>query len=89
VDESCHVTHVHKSCHMAIGHGSRRIDLRRSMNKIDNTKIFLNDGYCSIVQGLLDWFEVNLGFTERLFIQIDLCVDNTQISLNMEAGRAN
>ena len=32
------------------------------------------DGYCSTVQGLLDWFEVDLGFTEHLFIQIDLCV---------------
>ena len=32
------------------------------------------DGYSSTVQGLLDWFEVNLGFTELLFIQIDLCV---------------
>jgi len=32
------------------------------------------DGYCSTVQGLLDWFEVNLGFTALLFIQIDLCV---------------
>jgi len=32
------------------------------------------DGYCSTVQGLLDWFEVDLGFTELLFIQIDLCV---------------
>ena len=35
--------------------------------------IFL-DGYCSTVQGLLDWFEVDLGFTELSFIQIDLCV---------------
>jgi len=35
--------------------------------------IFL-DGYCSTVQGLLDWLEVDLGFTELLFIQIDLCV---------------
>ena len=35
--------------------------------------IFL-DGYCSTVQGLLEWFEVDLGFTEHLFIQIDLCV---------------
>ena len=35
--------------------------------------IFL-DGYCSTVQDLLDWFEVDLGFTELLFIQIDLCV---------------
>jgi len=32
------------------------------------------DGYCSTVQGLLDWFEVNVGFTELLFIQIDVCV---------------
>ena len=32
------------------------------------------DGYCSTVQGLLDWSEVHLGFTELLFIQIDLCV---------------
>jgi len=31
------------------------------------------DGYCSTVQGLLDWFEVDLEFTELLFIQIDLC----------------
>jgi len=27
------------------------------------------DGYCSTVQGLLDWFEVDLGFTELVFIQ--------------------
>ena len=32
------------------------------------------DGYCRTVLGLLDWFEVDLGFTELLFIQIDLCV---------------
>jgi len=32
------------------------------------------DGYCSTVQGLLDCFEVDLGFTELSFIQIDLCV---------------
>jgi len=24
------------------------------------------DGYCSTVQGLLDWFEVDLGFTEAV-----------------------
>jgi len=36
-------------------------------------KSFL-EGYCSTVQGLLDWFEVDLGFTELSFIQIDLCV---------------
>jgi len=27
------------------------------------------DGYCSTVQGLLDWFEVDLGFTELSFIR--------------------
>ena len=32
------------------------------------------DGYCSTVQGLLDWFEVDLGFTKLLFIQTDLSV---------------
>jgi len=32
------------------------------------------DGYCSTVQGLLDWFAVDLGFTELLIVQIDLCV---------------
>jgi len=38
---------------------------------VDQTSL---DGYCSTVQGLLDWFEVDLGFTELLFIQIDMCV---------------
>ena len=28
------------------------------------------DGYCSTVQGLLDWFEVDLGFTELLFMYL-------------------
>jgi len=37
-------------------------------------KVFFLDGYCSTVQGLLDWFEVDLGFAELLFIQIDSCV---------------
>jgi len=35
---------------------------------------FFFDGYCHTVQGLLDWFEVDLGFTKLSFIQIDLCV---------------
>jgi len=26
------------------------------------------DGYCSTLQGLLDWFEVDLGFTELSFM---------------------
>ena len=41
--------------------------------KFEKMPVFL-DGYCSTVQVLLDWFEVDLGFTELSFIQIDLCV---------------
>ena len=37
------------------------------------TQSFL-DGHCSTLQGLLDWFEVDLGFAKLLFIQTDLCV---------------
>jgi len=29
----------------------------------------LLDGYCSTVQGVLDWFDVELGFAELLFMQ--------------------
>ena len=38
------------------------------MKAHQNTHTFV-DGYCSTVQGLLDWFEVDLGFTELSFIQ--------------------
>ena len=31
------------------------------------------DGYWSTLQGLLDWFEVDLGFTELSFIQTNDC----------------
>jgi len=51
--------------------------LVQRLAKLSGTKNFLVvffDGYCSTVQGLLDWFEVDLGFTRLLFIQIDLCV---------------
>jgi len=32
------------------------------------------DGYCSTLQELLDWVEVDLGFTKLLFMQTALCV---------------
>jgi len=35
-------------------------------HSVSNAPFFL-DGYCSIAQGLLDWFEVDLGFT-KLFL---------------------
>ena len=38
------------------------------------------DRYCSTVQGLLDWLEIDLGFTELLFIQIDdICEAGTSL----------
>jgi len=43
------------------------------LSRVSCIYMFL-DGYCSTVQGLLDWFEVGLCFTELLFIQIGLCV---------------
>ena len=43
--------------------------------------VFVFDGYCSTVQGLPDWFEVDLGFTVLSFIQIDLCILCVQSAL--------
>jgi len=37
------------------------------------------DGCCSTVQGLLDWFEVDLGFTELSFI-LHVCICQPRIS---------
>ena len=42
-------------------------DLKASRSMCDKTCSHFFDGYCSTVQGLLDWFEVDLGFT-RAFI---------------------
>ena len=50
----CHVCHVCRVCHVCCV-GLSRLSLSIS-------RAFL-DGYCSTVQGLLDWFEVDLGFT--------------------------
>ena len=35
---------------------------------------FFLDRYCSTVQGLLDWFEVDLGFTELSCVRVLVCV---------------
>ena len=40
--------------------------------EVSKERFFFFDGYCSTVQGLLDWFEVDLGLTKLSFIQIDL-----------------
>ena len=39
---------------------------RNARVRITFPKFTFFDGYCSTVQGLLDWFEVDLGFTELL-----------------------
>ena len=43
------------------------------VNESSHIALFLM-GTVSTVQDLLDWFEVDLGFTKLLFIQTDLCV---------------
>ena len=45
-----------------------------AMQDTRNESSCVLDAYCSTVQGLLDWFEVDLGFTELSFTQIDSCV---------------
>ena len=52
----------------------RCVCVRAQGPKKKNEVQFFFDGYCSTVQGLLDWFDVDLGFTELSLIQIDLCV---------------
>ena len=72
------LTHIwtHGSCHMWMRHvthmKSWHVDATSLIHHI--RLIFFFDGYCNTVQGLLDWFEVDLGFTELSFIQINLCV---------------
>jgi len=51
------------------------------------TRFAFLDGYFSTVQGLLDWFEVDLGFTELLFIQIDLCVKDDSLCWDRQRER--
>jgi len=41
------------------------------------------DGYGSTVQGLLDWFEVDLGSTKRLLIQTDFERTFTHVRVRM------
>jgi len=47
--------------------------------------VFFLDGYCSTVQGLLDWFEVDLGFSELSFIQL-VSSDNLSGLLDVSLG---
>jgi len=63
-------THAHMQTYT---HTHDILDGEQTPRRILNYTAFF-DGYCSTVQGLLDWFEVDLGFTELSFIQIDLCV---------------
>jgi len=56
----------HISTHICVTHLERIMPLKcMYLTCISHT--FL-DGYCSTLQGLLDWFEVDLGFTELLCV---------------------
>jgi len=52
----------------------------------DSYHTFL-DGYCSTVQGLLDWFEVDLEFTELLLCDITHPYDVVDESRNISTTR--
>ena len=53
-------TYMHIHLYITMPCGSRQLHERRFAGVYIH--IFF-DGYCSTVQGLLDWFEVDLGFT--------------------------
>jgi len=79
--DMCDMTHSyvwHDSSTRALRHTSSCMPLSAicvaSHSYVWHDVLSFLDGYCSTVQGLLDWFEVDLGFTELLFIQIGLCV---------------
>ena len=61
---------VFSTCDTTHSHVTWRGDCR--MLRVSSIFLFF-DRYCSTVQGLLDRFEVDLGFTELLFIQIVRC----------------
>ena len=48
-----------------------RFGLQRVPAIVSHFRTFF-DEYCSTVQGLLDWFEVDLGFTELSLISVPL-----------------
>jgi len=67
--------YIHRYIYISIRtHTCINVSKDAAIDVICNTDFFFLDGYCSTVQGLLDWFEVDLGFAELSFIQIDLCV---------------
>jgi len=63
-----------RSALLIVSFVTRQIDKR-----LDTSTFFFFNGYCSTVQGLLDWFEVDLGFTELSLIQIDQRLDSFNI----------
>ena len=52
------------------------------ITRIIHTHFFFFDGYCSTVQGLLDWFEVDSGFTIYMYIYmyIYVCIYISHVS---------
>ena len=62
--------HTHSlSLSLALASSISLYSLALCLSLSRNIPLSFLDGYCSTVQGLLDWFEVDLGFTELLFIQ--------------------
>jgi len=58
--------------HWDVNETVREIDMISRWSSRYHVNFTFLDGYCSTVQGLLDWFEVDVGFTELLFIHIEI-----------------
>jgi len=67
---------------MTASHLEIAIDLFKSYTTHHHFGPFV-DGYCSTVQGLLNCFEVDLGFTELLFIQIHVSKSHHDVGSTM------
>jgi len=52
-----------------------------ALNEHDMHTFFFLEGYCSTVQDLLDWFEVDLGFTDSMNMTCTHTRTNTHESL--------
>jgi len=72
------LSHIHRyTClmyvHMNVHMNVVRVYVHMNVVRASCTTSVCLDGYCSTAQGLLDWFEINLGFTKFFFSDWFVC----------------
>ena len=86
MDTHGYTCHRHRyTCHR---HGYTHRHLSTSTRLVNLSSTSFVDGYCSTVQGLLYWFEVDLGFT-RAFIYSNLFVCSRQLVVHIDETRVS